>query len=215
MPCVACGSSSLLRCSSRRPRPFILVSRGGLGPLCHASPPAVPRGLLSFLLYFFHLFCCAVLLFVLLLHPLSDCTASTPLSAEFPGGAFALLIFLALVHLLPVCFGSGVCTLCPALRVALRLCVALGCACIATPPCPPYGPSPRVFRGVSRDGSAPSLAGGGRGSTPYGVLLFALCCPFACLPLGSPVCIRVSSPGRLCTVPYRVSSRLPSALLNS
>jgi hypothetical protein len=35
---------------------------------------------------------------------------STPLSPISPGGAFALVIFSALVHPLPVCCGSSVCT---------------------------------------------------------------------------------------------------------
>ena len=63
-------------------------SEGGPGPLCHASPPAVPTGSPSFLvIFFFHLLCCALLHFVLLLHPLWDCSA-----VDVFGGRFSWLL---------------------------------------------------------------------------------------------------------------------------
>jgi hypothetical protein len=137
-------------------------SEGGPGPLCHASPPAVPTGSPSFFVIFFPplvlrfaafrssiasvvgLFCCRRLcqpIFLAFAGPLRS--SSSRLSCTLCRSAMA---------------GVSV-PLCPSLRVSLRLCVVWGCACIATPPGPPYGPSRRVFRGVSRDLSAPFLAG--------------------------------------------------------
>ena len=137
-------------------------SEGGPGPLCHASPPAVPTGSPSFFVIFFPplvlrfaafrssiasvvgLFCCRRLcqpIFLAFAGPLRS--SSSRLSCTLCRSAMA---------------GVSV-PLCPSLRVSLRLCVVWGCACIATPPGPPYGPSRRVFRGVSRGLSAPFLAG--------------------------------------------------------
>ena len=89
------------------------VSEGGPGPLCHASPPAVPTGSPSFFVIFFSTSCaalCCISFFYCI--RCGTVLLSTSLSADFPGfcGAFALIIFSALVHPLPVCYGRGVCT---------------------------------------------------------------------------------------------------------
>jgi len=88
-------------------------SEGGPGPLCHASPPAVPTGSPSFFVIFFSTSCaalCCISFFYCI--RCGTVLLSTSLSADFPGfcGAFALIIFSALVHPLPVCYGRGVCT---------------------------------------------------------------------------------------------------------
>jgi hypothetical protein len=135
----------------------------------------------------------------------------TPLSPIFPGWAFALVIFSALVHPLPVCCGSSVYAPLPrSPGGSAYLCSLLLCLY-----CYPawsiiwsFGGGPPGFVPLTVPRRVSSRL-------PFGVLLSALCRPFTCRPLGPLDVIRVPSPGRFCTIPSRVSSSLPSRSLNS
>ena len=85
-PCVACGSSSLLRCSSRCHRHFVMSLRGGLGTLCEAFPLAARKASAGFDVFFSDSFpFCSTLcrLLVLCWIQWAPVPLSQPLSALF------------------------------------------------------------------------------------------------------------------------------------
>ena len=130
-------------------------------------------------------------------------------------GEFALVLFSALVD--------------PSAGLSWRECLLssaqlAGWLCVYVLPCGGHLLLPRLvllmvlWRGSSGGVSRSWFSDGPSGVSsrlPYWVVTFGLCRPVACRPLGSVVYLRVTSPGRFCTLPCWVSSCLPSGSLNN